>query len=399
MPHSGLSVNINQYRQTHNGVGGSPAGVMEAKQIWWKMVESRPGAGADAKRRPGSRPSSSNRTCPFRASGFPTGFTVDSRTRPQLHITKPEYPQLAEDRFRWKAAGAARGRLVASPQEMPYTLVDVVVDCPVCRRPGSVAVVCRPASEHPIEPIPHLRPRPDIARHQQVSHLSFDARLPDAGLRLTQGQSQPRDHPTRPIQCFCRFAAAQDREIIRVVDDLSLKLLPPLGVLPALQQTVCVLSRWRPAHSVSVDNRRRLVPNPPRISARSPTWPRFAPPGPESYSALPGSSPITAPFLLHKHTRSKGPLRLPDWPSPFLATFGVATSASPEPPPLTQTTFPACCAHYPGGPKQVLVGCKLARSRAGFLPHPHGLPRFPDSDARRLSSPTNNYLSGSFPHW
>jgi hypothetical protein len=25
--------------------------------------------------------------------------------------------------------------------------------------------------------------------------------------------------------------------------------------------------------------------------------------------------------------------------------------------------------------------------------------RFPDSDARKLSSPTNNYLSGSFPHW
>ena len=160
------------------------------------MVESRPGAGADAKRRPGSRPRSSNRTCPFRASGFPTGFTVDSRTRPPLHITKPEYPQLAEDRFRWKAAGAARGHLVASPQEMPYALVDVIVDCPVCRRPGSVAVVCRPASEHPIEPIPHLRPRPDIARRQQVSHLAFDARLPDAGLRLIQGQSQPRDHPT-----------------------------------------------------------------------------------------------------------------------------------------------------------------------------------------------------------
>jgi len=33
------------------------------------------------KRRPVSRPRSSNRTCPFRASGFPTGFIADSRTR------------------------------------------------------------------------------------------------------------------------------------------------------------------------------------------------------------------------------------------------------------------------------------------------------------------------------
>src|SRR5674476_1704405 len=37
MPHSGRSVNSTQYRQTRNEVGGSPAGVMESKQIWWKM--------------------------------------------------------------------------------------------------------------------------------------------------------------------------------------------------------------------------------------------------------------------------------------------------------------------------------------------------------------------------
>ena len=35
-------------------------------------------------RRPVSHPRSSNRTCRFPASGFPTGFTVDSRTR--LHL-------------------------------------------------------------------------------------------------------------------------------------------------------------------------------------------------------------------------------------------------------------------------------------------------------------------------
>src|ERR1035437_4771180 len=49
----------------------------------------------------------------------------------------------------------------------------------------------------------------------------------------------------------------------------------------AVAVLACALSRWRPAHSVSVDNRRRLVPDPPRISVRAPTWPRSAPPGPE----------------------------------------------------------------------------------------------------------------------
>ena len=42
--------------------------------------------------------------------------------------------------------------------------------------------------------------------------------------------------------------------------------------------------------------------------------------------------------------------------------------ANPEPPSLTQTTFPTCHAHYPGGPDQVLVGWRVARSRAGFFP-------------------------------
>src|SRR5664279_2113588 len=37
MPHSGRSVNSTQYKQTQNEVGGSPAGVMESKQIWWKI--------------------------------------------------------------------------------------------------------------------------------------------------------------------------------------------------------------------------------------------------------------------------------------------------------------------------------------------------------------------------
>ena len=45
------------------------------------QVESRMGAGADVRRRPVSHPRSSNRTCRFPASGFPTGFIIGSRTR------------------------------------------------------------------------------------------------------------------------------------------------------------------------------------------------------------------------------------------------------------------------------------------------------------------------------
>jgi hypothetical protein len=98
---------------------------------------------------------------------------------------------------------------------------------------------------------------------------------------------------------------------------------------------------------------------------------------------LSDSSSITAPSLLHKHTRSKGPFlrrHYPAssvvWPSPTprLAAAlsgdvrGRDPQANPEPPSLTQITFSACRAQYPGGPDQVLVGWRVARSRAGFFP-------------------------------
>src|SRR5258705_13044920 len=51
------------------------------------LVESRLGASTDAERRPVSQPRSSNRTCRFPASGFPTGFTADSRTSPPVVAT------------------------------------------------------------------------------------------------------------------------------------------------------------------------------------------------------------------------------------------------------------------------------------------------------------------------
>ena len=53
---------------------------------------------------------------------------------------------------------------------------------------------------------------------------------------------------------------------------------------------------------------------------------------------------------------------------PFWRRSGPRPPANPEPPSLTQTTFPACRAQYPGGPDQVLVGWRVARSRAGFFP-------------------------------
>src|ERR1019366_6612119 len=66
-----------------------------------------------------------------------------------------------------------------------------------------------------------------------------------------------------------------------------------------------------------------------------------------SFSSTPEARALSSAGITRPR-RSYGPLRLPDWPSPFLTSFGGATSASPEPPPITQITFPACRAYYPG---------------------------------------------------
>jgi len=148
------------------------------------------------------------------------------------------------------------------------------------------------------------------------------------------------------------------------------------------------------------------------------------------------------PFLCRYYPASS--VVLPT-PTPRLAValsgdVGGATPASPEPPPLTRITFPTCRAHYPGGSNQVLwciisalprrasflsvqpsplcrrVGIhiftfeacssftRVTACKVAHLPYVGFIARlrpswFPGSDARKLSSLTNIYSSGSFPHW
>src|SRR5882724_8693175 len=69
-------------------------------------------------------------------------------------------------------------------------------------------------------------------------------------------------------------------------------------------------------------------------------------------------------------------------PSPFLRRVGVHIF-----------TFEACSSFTR------VTACKVAHPPfVGFIARLRPS-QFPGSDARKLSSPTNNYLSGSFPHW
>src|SRR6516225_8349346 len=132
----------------------------------------------------------------------------------------------------------------------PYALINVVVNRPIGRGPGSVAEVRRPAPQYLIQPVPHLLPGPRITGYEKVSHLFLDAchcllrragpqiptaillvamwpervpekakallaRLLDAGLRLIQGDPHACDHLPRPIPCLSRFAATENHEVSR----------------------------------------------------------------------------------------------------------------------------------------------------------------------------------------
>src|SRR5215470_3419798 len=123
-------------------------------------------ASTGAERRPVSHPGSSNRTCRFPASGFPTGFTADSRTRVHTSSAELQYSQLAKHRWDAEAAGAAGVHLVTPPQEMPYALIDVVINRLIRRGPSSVTEVRRPAPQYLIQPASYLLPGPRVTGYQ-----------------------------------------------------------------------------------------------------------------------------------------------------------------------------------------------------------------------------------------
>src|SRR5215467_7325757 len=115
----------------------------------------------------------------------------------------------------------------------------------------------------------------------------------------------------------------------------------------------------------------------------------------ESDSVLPDSSSITAPSLLHKHTRSEGPFlrrHYPAssvvWPSPtprlaatVPVTFGAATpnqSRASLTDPDRLLCMPCSIPRWTGSGARWLASCAFPR---GFLPCPCCLPRYEGGSA------------------
>ena len=64
--------------------------------------------------------------------------------------------------------------------------------------------------------------------------------VPDCGLRLVEGEPEPRHRRLRPRQSVGRAASAQDRDVVGVGDHMSAIGLAASGVPPVLQEAVHV---------------------------------------------------------------------------------------------------------------------------------------------------------------
>ena len=135
------------------------------------------------KHRPVSHSRSSNRTCPFRASGFPMDFTAGSRN--SRRRAKPQRLGVRQNPLIAIVLGAARLHLMAPFQEMPYAIGDVIVDFSIRRGAGTVGKVGRPASENLIEAGAHFFPCSNVSGHQEIYHFLLDA-LPAASLAIAE---------------------------------------------------------------------------------------------------------------------------------------------------------------------------------------------------------------------
>ena len=94
-----------------------------------------------------------------------------------------------------------------------------------------------------------------------------------------------------------------------------------------------------------------------------------------SFTSTPEVRALSSAGITRPH-RSYGPLRLPDWPPPFLTTFGAATPSQSRASltnPDRLLCMPCSIPRWTGSGARWLASCAFPR---GFLPCPCCLPRY-----------------------
>src|SRR6516162_1041892 len=180
-----------------------------------------------------SLPRSSNRTCGFAASGFPTGLATGSREDARLAaMAHSKHAEFAEDRFPAERSDAARGHLVASDEEIAHAVIDMSVDDAVRSIMRAGAEVAAPAAQEAVETLSHLFPAADIAADEHRAHLVLEtlhallggtgAEISPSGLAEDVDAEAKAQEVERVLPCvaqsvFVRFRVSPSRAITRSV--------------------------------------------------------------------------------------------------------------------------------------------------------------------------------------
>ena len=127
-------------------------------------VESR--TGAVPRERSVSHPRSSNWTCGFPASSFPTGLIV----RPTAVIQR-QNSKTPEDQVTRESLGPAAGHLMPPTEEMSDAFADVVINGPVCPVACSITEIGRPTAQQTVQLVAHICPWLHVAWHQNIIDL------------------------------------------------------------------------------------------------------------------------------------------------------------------------------------------------------------------------------------
>jgi hypothetical protein len=85
-----------------------------------------------------------------------------------LHAEVPEHFRIG------KPSDAAPWLLVPSSEEVPDTVMDMMIDGPIRRQARAIAEIRRPAGQKPVQSSAHLGPWPFLAGSQEIADLGLD---------------------------------------------------------------------------------------------------------------------------------------------------------------------------------------------------------------------------------
>src|ERR1700676_4362470 len=166
------------------------------------------------------------------------------------------HSEFPEDAAPGKRARSLSRLLVPLGEETPDAIADISIDGPIRANVGSIAEIRRPTRQQAVQFPAYLRPRAFVARHQKIADLVLDAlhafpgwtcawillsavcgeRRPQRvaeeveafhagvlhrGLRFVEGEPEPGHRRSCPRQRLFCVTAAEDDEVIGVVDQMG----------------------------------------------------------------------------------------------------------------------------------------------------------------------------------